>query len=105
MTNDHTDAVFGPAEDGGYYLVGLRRSVPAVFQGITWSTPVVLAQTLRAAAAAGLRVHLLPPWYDVDTGTDLGRLARDLEDNGSVACHTWAFLQGLTVGQVEGGLL
>jgi len=102
MTDDHTDAVFGPAEDGGYYLVGLRRSAPAVFQGITWSSPVVLAQTLRAAAGAGLRVHLLPPWYDVDTGKDLARLTRDLEGDGSIARRTWAFLQGVRSEWLEG---
>jgi hypothetical protein len=101
MSHDHADAVFGPAEDGGYYLVGLRRSAPAVFQGIAWSTPAVLAQTLGAAAAAGLRVHLLPPWYDVDTGKDLGRLARELESNGTMARETWAFLRGLRAGRVE----
>jgi len=96
-----TDAVFGPAEDGGYYLVGLRQSAPAIFQRIAWSTPVVLDQTLRAAAGTGLRVHLLPPWYDVDTGKDLGRLTRDLEGNGTTARETWTFLQGLRAGWVE----
>jgi rSAM/selenodomain-associated transferase 1 len=102
MADPHADAVFGPAEDGGYYLVGLRRSAPALFQGITWSTPVVLEQTLRAAAGTGLRVHLLPPWYDVDTGKDLGRLTRDLEGNGTMARHTWAFLQAVRAGWLEG---
>lgn len=102
IADPHADAVFGPAEDGGYYLVGLRRSAPALFRGITWSTPVVLEQTLRAAAGTGLRVHLLPLWYDVDTGRDLGRLTRELEENGSTARHTWAFLQGFTAGRLEG---
>jgi len=101
MGDPRTDAVLGPAEDGGYYLVGLRQSAPAIFQRIAWSTPVVLDQTLRAAAGTGLRVHLLPPWYDVDTGKDLGRLTRDLEGNGTTARETWAFLQGLRAGWVE----
>lgn len=102
MDDSRTEAVFGPAEDGGYYLVGLRRSVPALFQGITWSTPVVLEQTLRTAADAGLRVHLLPSWYDVDTGKDLGRLARDLEDDGATAHHTQKFLERITAGRSQG---
>jgi rSAM/selenodomain-associated transferase 1 len=97
-----TDAIFGPAEDGGYYLVGLRRPLPALFQGITWSTPVVLEQTLRHAAAVGLRVHLLPPWFDVDTAKDLVRLADDLAKNESPARHTQAFLQVLMRQQAEG---
>jgi len=102
LTDPHTDAVFGPAEDGGYYLVGLRRSAPALFQGITWSTPVVLEQTLQAAAGAGLRVQLLPSWYDVDTAKDLGRLARDLESDGTAAHHTRSFLEQITAGRSQG---
>jgi rSAM/selenodomain-associated transferase 1 len=91
--DDRIDAVFGPAEDGGYYLVALRRPAPALFQGIAWSTGAVLAQTLDRAAKAGLHVHLLPSWFDVDTGCDLERLAGDLGTNGPTARHTWAFLQ------------
>lgn len=97
-----TDAVFGPAEDGGYYLVGLRRPSPMLFQGITWSTAVVLEQTLAKAAAAGLRVHRLPAWFDVDTGNDLERLADDLARNGTPAQHTRAFLLQLTAGRPGG---
>jgi len=102
MGDARTDAVFGPAEDGGYYLVGLRRPSPALFRGIAWSTAVVLEQTLGKAAAAGLRVHLLPPWFDVDTGNDLKRLADDLVRNGRPAQYTRAFLQHLTVGRPGG---
>jgi rSAM/selenodomain-associated transferase 1 len=94
-----TDAVFGPAEDGGYYLVGLRLPSPALFQGITWSTEIVLEQTLGKAAASGRRVHLLRPWFDVDTGNDLERLAIDLARNGRPAQHTRAFLQHLTLAR------
>ena len=102
MADEGTDALFGPAEDGGYYLVGLRRPAPGLFQGITWSTPVVLEQTLARAAAARLRVCLLPPWYDVDTGADLERLRRDLVMNGAPAGHTQAFLQRSMAGFAKG---
>ncbi len=102
MTDDGTDALFGPAEDGGYYLVGLRRPAPGLFQGIRWSTSVVLEQTLARTAAAGLRVRLLPPWYDVDTGADLERLRRDLVMNGAPAGHTRAFLGRSMAGFGEG---
>lgn len=72
------DLVLGPAADGGYYLVGVRGSVPAVFQGIPWSTRAVLATTLSACRAAGTRVVMLPPWYDVDTPEDLSVLRAHL---------------------------
>ncbi|MBI3317783.1 MAG: TIGR04283 family arsenosugar biosynthesis glycosyltransferase [Candidatus Omnitrophica bacterium] len=66
--------VLGPAEDGGYYLVGLNRPHPELFQGIPWSTPSVLEATLAAARAAGLSFRLLPSWYDIDRPEDLARL-------------------------------
>ncbi len=72
------DVVLGPAEDGGYYLLGLKWHHPELFQGIAWSTEYVLIQTLARAEVLGLRVHLLPPWYDVDTPADLDRLRADL---------------------------
>ena len=80
------EVVVGPARDGGNYLIGTRRPQPELFQGIEWSTPRVLPQTLVRAARAGLSVRLLPPWYDVDTPDDLSRLARDLESMGPAAC-------------------
>jgi len=93
LADGGTDAVFGPAEDGGYYLVGLRCPSPAIFQGITWSTPVVLKQTLEKAARVGLRVHLLRPWFDVDTRADLDRLRSRLMADGTLADHTRAFFE------------
>ncbi len=70
------DVVFGPATDGGYYLVGLRRSVrvralPALFAGQPWGTGRVLAQSLATAADLGLAVALLQPLEDVDRPEDL----------------------------------
>ena len=95
LGDGRTDAVLGPAEDGGYYLVGLRHPSPAIFQGITWSTPVVLKQTLEKAGSVGLRVHLLRPWFDVDTAADLDRLRSHLVMYGSLADHTRAFFERL----------
>ena len=74
---DQADAVLGPAEDGGYYAVGCRRTDPRMFSGVTWSSPETRRQTERALEAAGFRVALLPPWYDVDTKTELARLAAE----------------------------
>lgn len=69
------DCVLGPAMDGGYYLIGLRRPAPWLFDNIAWSTYSVLAQTVQRASAAGLTFDLLPPWYDVDNLNDLQVLA------------------------------
>jgi rSAM/selenodomain-associated transferase 1 len=68
---DDSDVVLGPAQDGGYYLIGLRRPQPALFRELPWSTPSALAATLARAHAEGLSVHLLPPHRDVDDADDL----------------------------------
>jgi rSAM/selenodomain-associated transferase 1 len=70
---DGADAVFHPAEDGGYVLVGLRRPQAALFEGMAWSTPEVMAQTRARAAALGLRVRELETLWDVDVPADLAR--------------------------------
>jgi rSAM/selenodomain-associated transferase 1 len=71
-----TDVVLGPSQDGGYYLIGLRRPSAGLFAGVAWSTPAVLAQTLARARARRLRVTVLRRWWDVDTPRDLARLRR-----------------------------
>lgn len=68
--DDH-DVVFGPARDGGYYLIGLRSPQPALFEGIAWSTASVLAASLERAHSARLRVRLLEELDDLDTPADL----------------------------------
>lgn len=64
------DVVLGPATDGGYWLVGLRKPQPGLFGGISWSTALVLGQTLRHAQRRGLSVRLLRKLGDVDTAGD-----------------------------------
>lgn len=66
-----TDAVFVPAFDGGYALIGLRRPAPALFGAMTWSVSSVMAQTRERLAAAGLRHTELPPLADIDEAADL----------------------------------
>jgi rSAM/selenodomain-associated transferase 2/rSAM/selenodomain-associated transferase 1 len=65
------DLVLGPARDGGYYLIGMRTSHPALFEGIAWGTDAVLPQTLAQARRAGLSVHRLRPLADIDHPEDL----------------------------------
>jgi rSAM/selenodomain-associated transferase 2/rSAM/selenodomain-associated transferase 1 len=67
------DCVVIPALDGGYVLLGLRRLLPEVFNGIAWSSPEVLAQTREGLRAAGASWHELPPLWDVDEAPDWRR--------------------------------
>ena len=69
---DGADLVFGPSEDGGYYLLGQRRLCPEIFQSIAWGSSGVLAATIEKIPRA--RVALLPQWYDIDRPDDLVRL-------------------------------
>jgi len=69
-----TDAVFVPAQDGGYALVGLRRADPRWFDGMRWSHDQVMADTRRRLQAAGARWIELPPVADVDEPADLEHL-------------------------------
>ena len=72
---DRADAVIGPSEDGGYYAIGCRQPYPGMFAGVPWSSAETMLRTEENLRALGLKVHLLPLWYDVDTPTDLRRLA------------------------------
>ncbi|HMK43432.1 MAG TPA: TIGR04282 family arsenosugar biosynthesis glycosyltransferase [Dissulfurispiraceae bacterium] len=64
------DLVIGPAEDGGYYLVGMKRLYRPLFEGIAWSSPSVLSETCAKAEALGLSCRLLPELIDIDTVED-----------------------------------
>jgi rSAM/selenodomain-associated transferase 1 len=89
------EVVLGPSEDGGYYLVGLRRRQAALFDGIPWSTDRVLDLTLEKAGRLGLRVHLLPSWFDVDTESDLRRLHEELAGRSDGPVRTRRCLQAI----------
>lgn len=69
------DAVFGPAEDGGYWLVGARRSptTPDLFSGVRWSSPFTLSDTLVRLEKTSLKIALLDTLSDVDNGEDYFR--------------------------------
>lgn len=78
LAADDDRAVIGPSIDGGYYLLGLKRPHPELFQGIDWSTERVFAQTLERARAIDLPVTVLPSWYDVDDAGSLQLLIGEL---------------------------
>lgn len=72
---NNSDLVIGPAKDGGYYLLGLNKPEPKLFDGIAWSTASVFPDTMEIAASLGKSVYLLPVLSDVDRYEDLGELA------------------------------
>lgn len=68
------DVVLGPALDGGYYLLGLNRPAPSLFEGVPWGTCRVLQVTVALCVAHDLRVRRLAPLRDLDTAADLEAL-------------------------------
>lgn len=98
------DVVLGPCEDGGYYLIGLKKPQPRLLREVTMSTSTVLRDTLRIAEELCLQVALLPTWYDVDTAAELQRLHQELQAEATAASlsspaqHTRAFLQAHRIG-------
>jgi uncharacterized protein len=99
------DVVFGPADDGGYYLVAARALYPTLFREMVWSTAEVLADSLGRCAAAGLTVVLLPAWHDVDTPAALLELGRELDRLPPTrARHTRAALGATGIGSRESGV-
>jgi hypothetical protein len=74
--------VLGPAEDGGYYIIGMKAEHAGLFADIAWSTASVAAQTRERAAALGLELVELDTWYDVDDNAALQRLLLELSGGG-----------------------
>ena len=107
LAQDGDRVVLGPSEDGGYYLIGLKRPHYELFERIAWSTADVLAHTIERAAEINLPVEFLPTWYDVDDAATLLLLCEELlllSDGhngqaqfrgGSEAPHTRKYLAGL----------
>ena len=71
------DVVFGPSEDGGYYLIALRRPLPELFRDVPWSTRSTLHASLDRAAELDLKVGLLETLYDIDEVSELERALAD----------------------------
>jgi len=87
--------VLGPSDDGGYYLIGVKKPHRHLFEQIDWSTERVLNQTMQRAAEIGLEVKLVPTGYDVDDDASLHRLSNELLADttpADVAPHTREFL-------------
>jgi rSAM/selenodomain-associated transferase 1 len=91
---DHADVVLGPADDGGYYLLGMREPHD-VFSGIPMSTDVVARMTVAAAQRQQLTVELIDSLFDVDEYPDLLRLVRLLRADRTCAPATAAHLDSM----------
>jgi len=88
--------VLGPSDDGGYYLIGLKKLHRRVFAEIDWSTERVFEQTVQRAKEIQVPIHQLPSGYDVDDGTTLRRLTDELvgrSDKDNIAPHSRRFLR------------
>jgi rSAM/selenodomain-associated transferase 1 len=96
-----TDVVLGPAIDGGYYLIGMRRPLPLLFTDIPWGTADVLPITLARVQNAGLRIATLPEWHDLDTIEDLHafytRYGTSSAKNSRAGAKTFACLETLDI--------
>jgi rSAM/selenodomain-associated transferase 1 len=91
--------VLGPSDDGGYYLIGVKKPHHRLFEQIDWSTERVLRQTMQRATEMKLKVQLLPIGYDVDDGASLRRLGNELLADttaADIAPYTREFLAKLT---------
>ena len=104
LSEGRYDAVLGPCDDGGYYLIGLRSPQPELFEGIPWSTDAVFSTTIGKASSRGLSVHVLPRWFDVDTTTDLRRLHAEMTTANHGPPRTYAFVRHLWSAGVSGCL-
>jgi uncharacterized protein len=89
------DAVLGPADDGGYYLLGLRRTEPGLLAGLPWSAPDTLAATRARLESRGYSVASTAQWFDVDEPKDLLRLKEALARGAVTARRTAAVIAAL----------
>jgi rSAM/selenodomain-associated transferase 1 len=90
--------VLGPSDDGGYYLIGVKKPHRHLFEQIDWSTERVLKQTTQRATELRLEVKLLSTGYDVDDGASLRRLCNQLLSDSTpadIAPYTREFLASL----------
>jgi len=98
LSTSEDRVVLGPSDDGGYYLIGVKKLHRRLFDQIDWSTERVLNQTIQRATEIGLEAKLLPIGYDIDDGASLRRLCNELltePGDDTIAPNTRRFLAGL----------
>src|SRR5262249_44046163 len=98
---DGRDVIIGPTEDGGFYLIGMRKFHRRIFEEIPWGTDGVLFATTDRVKQIGGNLILMPDWYDVDTPADLERLKCDLSESTDSARFTRGFLKQMAKHKSE----
>jgi len=93
---DDCDLTLGPAEDGGYYLIGCRSFDQRLFQEVEWSTSNTFAQTIRNAKKLGYRLAILEQWFDLDEWNDVERLLAAASRGESLPPNIAAFIERLS---------
>ncbi len=79
-----SDLAIGPCDDGGFYLLALKRLHDDLFRGVEWSTDRTAHQAVAQARSLGFSVSEIAPWYDIDRFEDLARTAGDIRSAGNV---------------------
>jgi uncharacterized protein len=92
---DEADVAVGPADDGGFYLLALRRCPEGLLADLPWSCAETLRETLRRFRALGLCTTVLEPWFDVDRPEDLDRLRASIIEGKLLAPRTDRVLQDI----------
>ena len=92
LRKNRAGAVIGPSEDGGYYLLAMNRLHAGLFREVPWSSGEVFSKSMENARTEGIRIDLLPQWYDLDTAEDLVRPG--LLDLSNAAPLTRQFIAG-----------
>lgn len=97
------DAVIGPAIDGGYYLIGFTKNsfCSQSFENITWSSQLVLDQTLEILKKHNKKIFLLPGWNDIDTADDLKALIIRSKNTDFENSKTFHYLVKNNLGDTE----
>lgn len=99
------DAVLGPAVDGGFYLIGLRRCPAGLLAGLPWSAPDTFDPTLARLRERRLATEILSPWFDVDLPRDLRSLRALISRGEVVAPETKRVLDELATNTTRGARL
>lgn len=89
---NESDVVLGETTDGGFYLIGLQRNYPELFENVRWSSAEVFKQTMKNAERLKLRAAQIPVWYDVDVPDDLARLRKEMVTGDTIeatATYQW----------------
>ncbi|MEK7724412.1 MAG: TIGR04282 family arsenosugar biosynthesis glycosyltransferase [Acidobacteriota bacterium] len=97
LQSNVNECVFGSTQDGGYYLIGLNKSVPSMFENVEWSSTQTLPDSVRNALLTfGQNPVFISDWYDVDTPEDLKNLNKEFLEKecfANIAPHTAKWLE------------